>query len=207
MYRTSCRKSLPGRILRVLRHALFPTWVHLLPACSCVGIMMSRRSNWSWDANYEQSTSTRPCKDGDYSGAVVANRDRSWTYLPDCFKCTKSMISAVITFSGVICVCVLNSPSDSHSDDMHMQLLHAHSVPACTRSGSPHNVLHSSSSYVWEGLSIAQAHVSTVSSQERPVKTRTFVIAILYWHLPSWWNCERCNNFLSSFRHPLCSLR
>ena len=55
---------------------------------------------------------------------------------------------AVITFSGVICVCVLNSPSDSHSDDMHMQLLHAHSVPACTRSGSPHNVLHSSSNYI-----------------------------------------------------------
>ena len=75
----------------------------------------------------------------------MANRDRSWTYLPDCFKCTKSMINAVITFSGVICVCVLNSPSDSQSDDMHMQLLHAHSVPACTRSGSPHNVLHSSS--------------------------------------------------------------
>ena len=45
----------------------------------------------------------------------------------------------------MICVCVLNSSSDSHSDDMHMQLLHAHSVPACTRSGSPHNVLHSSS--------------------------------------------------------------
>ena len=59
---------------------------------------------------------------------------------------------------------MLCSPSDPHSDDMHMQLLHAHfttcncsmhiqhmqllhthSAPACTRSGSPHNVLHSPS--------------------------------------------------------------
>ena len=84
-------------------------------------------------------------------------------------KCT-SIFYCVIT-SGVICVLkfVLCSPSDSHSDDMHMQLLyahfstcrtapwlhvhfttimqllHAHSAPACTRSGSPHNVLHSPS--------------------------------------------------------------
>ena len=57
-------------------------------------------------------------------GGNNRDRDCSWTYLPDCFnavKCMHEHIFSVIT-SGVICVLSL----DSHSDDMHMQLLHAH---------------------------------------------------------------------------------
>ena len=61
IYRTSCRKSLPARILRVLASCVISK-LSSLPARA----LISSNS----DANYEQSTSTRPCKDGDYSGAV-----------------------------------------------------------------------------------------------------------------------------------------
>ena len=65
---------------------------------------------------------------------------------------------SVIT-SGVICVlklcyalrqthilmtCTCNCSMLAHFT-IYMQLLHANSAPACTRSGSPHNVLHSPS--------------------------------------------------------------
>ena len=43
-----------------------------------------------------------------------------------------------------------------------------------------------------------------LSGKAREDSDRTVVIAILYWHLPLWRNCERCNN---SILHPLCSLR
>ena len=46
-------------------------------------------TNPPWLRPCYHSTSTSPCKDGDYSGAVSGCRDHSWTYLPDCFKCTK----------------------------------------------------------------------------------------------------------------------
>ena len=69
---------------------------------------------------------------------------------------------SVIT-SGVICVlklcyalrqthilmtCTCNCSMLAHFT-IYMQLLHANSAPACTRSGSPHNVLHSPSIFIY----------------------------------------------------------
>ena len=45
----------------------------------------------------------------------------------------------------------------------HMQLLHAHSAPARTRSGSPHNVLHSPSIALVAYISIAFHSIHTIS--------------------------------------------
>ena len=67
-------------ILCIVRRAINHFWVVFcscvmryfqtdFTSCSCVDITSRRLSDWD-DASYEQSTSTRPCNDGDYSGAV-----------------------------------------------------------------------------------------------------------------------------------------
>ena len=86
------------------------------------------------------------------------NRDRDCSWTCQTASTLWSACTSVIT-SGVICVVKLcYAPLQTHilmtctcNCSMHiqhnvMQLFHANSAPACTRSRSPHNVLHSPSS-------------------------------------------------------------
>ena len=74
----------------------------------------------------------------------------------------------------------------------HMQLLHAHSAPARTRSGSPHNVLHSSSA---RGLGVYYVRTSLsdkllpADQLVRTVRTGVQELRPCKWH-PNW---KRCN--------------
>ena len=123
-------------------------------------------------------------------GCNNRDRDRSWTYLPDCFilqhcevleyifsvsmhispnataPCTFSTCSMHIS-AHATAPCTFHRMQLLHAHSAHaiasctfhhMQLLHAHSAPACTRSGSLHNVLHSSSMSVEQVAALARAH-------------------------------------------------